>query len=205
MLHVVKHFAPIENAICTAYLPALLGGTTLTTTPPDLCALLSLPIKSSGDSVLNPTDSDDDNHTTSSVCTAVLTDSCLNVTRLTITNHQKAMRDGRSATQASKRANTVVNLLSLTAPMTSFAAHQTTRNTETRCWISIQPTLVNGMSLSKNEWRDAMGQIYGLELLDLPKCWDGYSTKFTMEHTLSCKKGGLVVDRHKEVKARTGA
>ena len=48
------YFSPIETAICTAFLPALLDGTTPTTIPPDLRALLSLPVKSTGVGILNP-------------------------------------------------------------------------------------------------------------------------------------------------------
>ena len=66
------------------------------------------------------------------------------------------MRDGRSAAQASKKVDATTNLLSLTTLVSPFAAHQITCNTETGAWILIQPTLVRGISLSKDEWRDVM-------------------------------------------------
>ena len=91
--NVAKHFALIETAIRTIFLPALLGGTATTTITPDLHALLSLPIKLAGIGVPNPTKSAGENHTTSSVCTSVLTDSLLNGTFLVITDHQAAMRE----------------------------------------------------------------------------------------------------------------
>ena len=197
-------FAPIKTTICTAFLPALLGGTTPNTIPPDLRVLLSLPIKPAGVGVPNPTNSADDNHTTSSMCTAVLTNPLLDGIPLTITDYQKAIRDGRSVDQASKRANATANLLSLTAPMTPFAACQTTHNTKTGAWISIQPTLINGLSLSKDKWRNAIRRRYGLELLELPKCYNNCGAESTIEHALACKKDGLVAGQHNEVKAEPG-
>ena len=138
------------------------------------------------------------------MCTAVLTESLLDGTPLTIIDHQKAIQDRRSIAQASKRANTAAKLSTITVPMSPFNTCQTTRNTENGAWISIQPTLVNGLSLSKEKWRDAMRRRYGLELLDLPKYCDGCGAKFTIKHALACKKGGLVVGRYNEVKAETG-
>ena len=172
--------------------------------PPDLRTLLSLSVKLAGVGVPNPTKSANNDQTTSSVCTIVLTNSLLDGTPLTITDHQKAMQDGRSAAQAFKRANTTANLSTLTDPMSPFDTHQTIYNNKTGAWISIQPTLVNGLSLLKDERRDTMRRRYGLELLDLPRCFDGCGAKFTIKHALACKKGGFVVGRHNEVKADTG-
>ena len=61
------------------------------------------------------------------------------------------MRDRRSATQASKKANVAANLLSLTIPMTPLANRQTTCNTDTGAWVFIQSTLLNGIFLLKDE------------------------------------------------------
>ena len=71
-------------------------------------------------------------------------------------------------------------------------------------WISVQPTFVNGLSLSKDELRDGMQRRYGLGLVDLSKYCDRCGAKFTIERALACKKDGLVVGRNNEVKAETG-
>ena len=85
--------------------------------------------------------------------------------------------------------------------MSPLDTRQITRNTETGAWISIQPTLVNGLSLLKDEWRDTIRRRYGLALLNLPKCYDDCGAKFTIKHELACKKGVLVVRRHNKVRA----
>ena len=35
---------------------------------------------------------------------------------------------------------------------------------------------------------------------DLPACCDGCGTDFTLQHGMDCKKGGLVIQRHNEVR-----
>ena len=51
--------------------------------------------------------------------------------------------------------------------MPKFDTHRTTHNMETGAWISITPTNINGLSLSKDEWRDAMRRRHGLDMLDM--------------------------------------
>ena len=63
----------------------------------------------------------------------------------------------------------------------------------------MQPSKVNGTDLGAQEWRDALFLRYGLEHLDLPTHCDGCQAKFTISHTLDCKKGGLVMKRHKDL------
>ena len=87
VLDVAEHFAPIETAIRTPFLLDLFGGTVPTTIPPNLRALLSLPVKSFGIGILNPIELADNNHTTSRVRTAFFIDYLLDGTPLTIANH----------------------------------------------------------------------------------------------------------------------
>lgn len=67
-------------------------------------------------------------------------------------------------------------------------------------WLNIIPTVVNGMSLPKEEFRDGLRMRYGIELDNLPKKFDGYGAKFSVGHVLACKNGGLVVVRYDELK-----
>ena len=101
--------------------------------------------------ISNPTETAADNHTTSSVYTSVLTDSLIDGTSLVIPDHQVAMREERTVAQASKQANSTTSLCSLLVPMDAQDAQRTTRNSDMGAWISVQPTLVNGLSLSKDE------------------------------------------------------
>ena len=62
------------------------------------------------------------------------------------------------------------------------------------------PPTVNGTELGAQEWRDALFLRYGLEPLDLPKYCDGCKARFTISHSLDCKKSGLVTARHNELR-----
>ena len=168
--------------------------------PPELRTLLSLPVKLAGVGTPNPTNPANDNHTTSSVCTSVLTKFLLDSTSLIIPDNQAAMHEGRTTAQSIKQANFANVLRSRLVPMDAQDARRTTRNPDMGAWISVQPTLINGLFLSKDEWRDRMRRRYGLGLVYLPPCCDGCGSKFSIEHALACKKGGLVVGRHSEVR-----
>ena len=97
VLDCADHFAPVETAIYTIFLPALLGGATTTTTPTDLRTLLSLLLKLTAVGVPNLANSTDKNLTTSIMCTSVFTDSVLDGTSLVISEHQATILKGRGA------------------------------------------------------------------------------------------------------------
>ena len=71
--------------------------------------------------------------------------------------------------------------------------HRSTRN---GAWISAVPHRLNGMELSREEFQDNLRLRYGLMPQNIPTTCDDYSKKFSIEHALSCPKGGLVLARH---------
>ena len=59
------------------------------------------------------------------------------------------------------------------------------------------PLADQGLALNKQEFRDSLRLRYILPLVDLPSlCVCVFGDKFTVGHTLSCKKGGFVGQRH---------
>ena len=74
-------------AIRTEFLPILLGGTAPTTTTPELCSLLALPVKAAGIGVPDPTSTADIHYSTSTVCSTTLANSLSDHTPLTIVTH----------------------------------------------------------------------------------------------------------------------
>ena len=58
---------------------------------------------------------------------------------------------------------------------------------------------VNGTELGAQEWRDALFLRYGLEPPDLPTHCEGCHAKFTISHSLDCKRVSLVTARHNEI------
>ena len=71
--------------------------------------------------------------------------------------------------------------------------HRETRN---MAWLSAVPHRLNGTELSQEEFWDNLCLIYGLMPQDIPVTCDGCGKKFSIEHALSCPKGGLILARH---------
>ena len=66
-------------------------------------------------------------------------------------------------------------------------------------WLNAMPVADQGLALSRQEFKDSQRLRYNLPLVDLTSlcvCGD----KFTVDHALSCKKGGFVVQRHDGVR-----
>ena len=64
----------------------------------------------------------------------------------------------------------------------------------------MQSSTENGMDMGAQEWCDALFLRYGLEPPDLPTHCDGCNTKFTISHTLDCKRFGLVTAHHNDLR-----
>ena len=62
-------------------------------------------------------------------------------------------------------------------------------------WLNALPLKDQGLVLNKQEFRDSLRLRYNLPLVDLPShCTCG--SAFSVNHALSCKKGGFVAQRH---------
>ena len=107
--------------------------------------------------------------------------------------------EGRTAVwwQITQRADEALAATLASPPVQG--ARRLQRTTKTGAWPTVQTSTVNGTEMGAQEWRDAPFLRYGLEPPDLPKYCDGCNTKFTICHTLECKRGGLVTARHKEL------
>jgi hypothetical protein len=75
------------------------------------------------------------------------------------------------------------------------------RGKETGQWLSAVPSTVNGTELAQQEFRDALLLRFAKKSSgDLQSHCDGCGVKFSVRHGLECKKGGLVISRHNEIR-----
>ena len=79
--------------------------------------------------------------------------------------------------------------------------HSSTRN---GAWISNVPRRLNVTELYREEFRDNLCLRYKLNSQDIPATCDGCGKNFSIEHALSCPKGGLVLARHNHVAKEVG-
>jgi hypothetical protein len=76
---------------------------------------------------------------------------------------------------------------------------RTKRSTECGAWLTVMPSLLNGTELSATEFRDALRLRYGLNPTNMPIACDGCGDRFTVGHAMTCRKGGLITQRHDDV------
>ena len=72
-------------------------------------------------------------------------------------------------------------------------------------WLSVVPHRLNGTELSQEEFWDNFCLRYGLMPQDIPTTCNGCGKRFSIEHALSCPKGGLVLERHDDTAKEWGA
>ena len=69
-------------------------------------------------------------------------------------------------------------------------------------WLNTLPIKSQGYAMDKQSFRDAISTRYGIPLSKLPShCVCG--NPFSVDHALTCKKGGFVSSRHNEVRRIT--
>ena len=79
-------------------------------------------------------------------------------------------------------------------------AKRVERYEENSAWLSIIPSTLDGTEVTRDEWLDNIKIRYGHRPKGLPDRCDGCGKGFTVEHALSCKVGGLVGQRHDDVR-----
>ncbi|KAL7474197.1 hypothetical protein ACHAW6_000186 [Cyclotella cf. meneghiniana] len=67
-------------------------------------------------------------------------------------------------------------------------------------WLSTILDKFSGTELTKDEWFDNVAIRYGWRPADLPDQCNGCSAGLTLEHRLSCKRGGFVGIHHNDVR-----
>jgi hypothetical protein len=71
----------------------------------------------------------------------------------------------------------------------------------TGAWLTATPNTLNGTELSVDEFRDCIRMRFGLTPSSLPHRCEGCRQRFSVDHAMTCKKGGLVMLRHNDVAA----
>ena len=115
-------------------------------------------------------------------------------------DHVACLRDGWAAMRRRRqiRAEEVLTAALEGAPVLHECRLQ--RAAKTRAWLTVQPSRVNGAKLGAQECRNALFLRYCLEPQDLPMYCDRIQSKCSINHSLDCKKGGLVTAHHNKLR-----
>ena len=187
---------PLDDVINQKLLPAILGTNTIQEQERNLYAL---PIRSGGLGIPIFTDKASNDFHTSLRITAPL--AAIMVTQgntLPDPAIVKATRaEERKLNNNLEKQHEEVVLGTLCEP-TKRAVEQAKEKGASN-WLSTLPLEDQGFTLNKGEFRDALAIRYNKELRGLPsKCPCGLP--FNLNHALNCKRGGLVIIRHNNIR-----
>jgi hypothetical protein len=187
-------FEPLEEAIRTYLLPALLG-----MQPNDLCPderqILSHSVKTGGLGIQNPLDTAPRVHQVSLAATKHLTESLVDAQ--TSFDLQTHTRTARAASQEAHRGQIEDETIALTRRGRNNVSlkRRDKRNCSNGAWLTVIPTTSNGTVLGRDEW-DSVRLRYNKAPQGMQSHCDGCNSVMTVEHAMTCKKGGLVTARH---------
>ena len=190
--------APIEEALRTHFLPAILGRTD--PIDDDLRRLLSLGVKQGGLAIRNPAEGADALFHCSRAATETLVHSLLTNQPLGLDNHRSCVRNAGASYRSTRKESDEAFRTALLARATPKVRKRLERQAATGAWLTTIPDRFGGTELSKTEWHDNVSIRYGWRPLALPDRCDGCGEGFTVEHGLNCKKGGLVSIRHDDIR-----
>ena len=190
-------FAPVEKAIVEDFLPALLGDTMATAM--DLRELSKFPIRLAGLGIPDPVASAEGHLRTSVEMTEAVSASLRDAQPLDAIGYGTAATRILHRTQVAKEKQLTDSLEPILDSATPAVARRLKRSKQTGAWLTALPHNLNGTVLSAEEFRDNLRLRCGLEPQHLPARCDGCSDRFTVEHALQCRKGGLILQRHDDL------
>lgn len=204
VLHDVgPEFQPIEDAVYDSFLPALLGMEADAFAGPrgkNDRDLMSLPVKFAGLGILNPAQSAKEQFDTSRMITAELSDGLMANKELDVEDYLQRGKETRTFRRTLRNGTHKGLKNELLSGSDETTKRRLKRSCQTGSWLTITPNRMNGTLLSADEFRDSLRIRYGLVPLHLQQECDGCYQRFSVEHAMSCKKGGLITIRHDDVK-----
>jgi len=192
-----QYLEPLEEAIREEFLPALLG-VDKTEIDDDMRNLIAHSVKNGGMAIPNPVEAAPLLYKSSVEASSVLVEALRSGGSLNQTAHRECVRQaGKSAKQA-RLATEKANLDEMKRRATRRDKKRLERISGTGAFLTLRPSRRDGTELERDEFRDAILLRMGLVPKNLPRMCDGCGATFTVEHALTCKKGGLIVTRHND-------
>ena len=193
---------PIEKALREKLFPALFGGEEINA---NFRKILGHSVKHVGLCIPDPRLSAESAYNTSKTASGELEDSLLGGSTLNYVGHRACIRRARFPARRAMmhvEQDELARRKELSVGQERNRLHRARRN---GACLSAVPHCLNGMELSWEEFRNNLRLRYELMPQDIPTTCNGCGKKFSIEHALSCLKGGLVLAQHDDSAKEWGA
>ncbi len=190
-------FQSIEDAISSSFIPDLFG---------HVCSsldhqLYSLPTKMGSLNIRIPSISADLLYENYRAASQLLIESITSSIALSLPDHVSLVLESRLRYNTMKEAADKLLLSNIIDQVDSDHQRSILRNTQSLSgWLTATPIMKDHFDLSAFEFRDALCLRYSKPLLLTPPNCDGCGNPFTTSHALDCRRGGLVIQRHNEIR-----
>jgi hypothetical protein len=195
-------FQPLETALKEKFIPAVFDGEI----GDHERKLFSLPARMGGIGVRDPVSTAAIAHATSRNATEILATAIHTQSSFNAVEHTQRLQNVRkqyTEVQRTKDKEALNQLLSAYDPPTIRSITRIVEE-KTSHWLTVLPIARNHFDLSCSEFRDALSIRYRRALRRSPGTCDGCGVSFSLSHALSCKKGGLIIQRHNEIRDAIG-
>ncbi len=192
-----QYLEPVELALHEKFIPALLQ----VSEPVDdvFHQLLSHGVKMGGIAIKNPVTLAPHLHQCSMDASNILVKALHNGRGLNAEAHKAVVKAAGNAARKARLKGEEENLKGLKSSGGRKVAKHLGRMSKTGAWLSVISNHFDRTELSREEFQDNLTIRYGLRPRGLPKRCNGCREPFTVQHGLSCKKGGFVGQQHDKV------
>ena len=190
-------FLCLRDQINAIFWPAILDGGVSASE----LSLFTLPAHLGGMGTNDPVDSAGIAFSTSRTCTKKIVDAIKGHEEFCVSDHNNQMHEAKKQQKVALNTSQQSTLASIMTSLSGDKKHAVKRAVENKAsiWLTVIPASHHHFDLSPTEFRDALALRYHRPFLKVPAECDGCGDKFTFQHALDCRKGGLVTQRHNEV------
>ncbi|KAL7474910.1 hypothetical protein ACHAW6_000853, partial [Cyclotella cf. meneghiniana] len=192
------NLALVENALCTKFLPAILGSDR--PIDDELRTLLGNGVKTGGLAIRDPTLAAASLYSTSVESNDMLTGTLIHNKPINVEAHRTCVRSAGTKHQKTQHDGKGDFHTALMERSPRKVKKRMEQATAAGAWLFTIPDRFSGTELTKDEWFDNVAIRYDRCPANLPDQCDGCGTGLTLEHGLSCKHSGLVGIRHDDVR-----
>ena len=163
-------FGQVDEALREIFVPALFEGLREGVPERENTRLLE---KQAGLALPDPIQTAPENWTASCVSTGHLVAALRGQVELRAADHSGFLREGQTDVQKRGEIRAEEALTAAMERDPVLQARRMQRAANTRAWLTVLPSTVNGTELGAQEWRDTLFLRYGLEPPDLTKYCNG--------------------------------